>query len=173
MPTQIEARERRILRPLRKGLQFFLLGFFLSYLVICFTEGWGWAIDFSSWYVFKIVRIVVALILTIAELFILPFKSWDVFYFCLMNSLLSFPIIGILYGLSIRPKLEDENKLVPTIYLFWGLFVVLLFYFYEIVEADYTGYFVEFIFTSDIIFFVCAVGIDVWLFFNLKMSIGK
>ncbi|MEW5988474.1 MAG: hypothetical protein AB1791_17735, partial [Chloroflexota bacterium] len=116
---------RWVIRPIRKGISFFLLGLIGVYAFLCFWDGYAWSTRISPTYGLRIIRLIVVAILAIIDAIILPFRVGSFLLFAAINVVILFPFIGILHGLSL--SLEGENLMrreknpTPTVLLVAGV----------------------------------------------------
>jgi hypothetical protein len=166
---------RWIVRPIKKGISFFLIGIIAVYVVLCFWDGYAWSTQISPTYGLRIIRLLVVAILAIIDAVILPFRAGSFLLFMVLNAAILFPFVGILHGLSLSLYGEDlmrkEKNIVPTILFFVGMGVLVFSYGTAILEQDFSGLIDDYIFSSMNIMVPFALGILIWTGRNIYYSI--
>ncbi len=134
---------RWIVRPLKKGVSFFLLGILSIYIALCFWEGFAWSTRISPWFGLKIIRLIVVLILSVINVVILPFKIWPFLIFIIINAAILFIPIGIFHGVTLSPAGEihasNSSNRMPTVLFLIGIGVLIFSYGIAVLEDDFVG----------------------------------
>ena len=88
------------------GVILSIVAFIIAYICFAWGYAWDWAIEFSEWYVLRIIRFFVVLLLLIPSLFIIPSEyGLEIF----TDSI--YPIvIGFILGFFIGYKLEHNKN---------------------------------------------------------------
>lgn len=166
---------RWVVRPIKKGVSFFLLGIIAIYIVLCFWDGYAWSTQISPTYGFQIIRFIVVAFLAIIDAIILPFRAGSFLLFTIINTAIIFPFIGLLHGLTLSPSGENlmrgEKNIVPTVLFFLGMGALVFSYGTAVIEQDFRGLIDNYIFSSMNITVPFVAGFLIWMGRNIYYSI--
>ena len=160
---KIDPFNRWLVRPVTKAMVFFLAGLILNYIILCLWDAYAWSTEISSTYGLLIIRAIVVIILAIVDLIALPFRAWDVVAFTFQNCAILFPILGILYGVSVSPAQSNDRKISATALFFLGILVLTIIYWYSVLSDGYTGSFLQYILSSEFLLLVFVTATICWL----------
>jgi hypothetical protein len=147
---------------------FFLIGLGMCYLLLCGAEGIQMTNNASRWYVYLIIRVLVVFLFTIFNLLAMPFKEWGKVWLTIENSVMVFPIIGLLYGLLTINQRNIEKTFGPTICLFVLIGILTGIYLDSMYEHDYSGTLYSYILGGQVMPVILGAGFVGWFFLVVR-----
>ena len=167
--------KRWIVRPIKKGVSFCLLGIISIYVVLCLWDGYAWSTQISPSYGLILIRMIVVIVLAIIDAVVLPFRAGAFLLFAFLNAAILLPFIGILHGLSLSPAGENqirrERNPIPTVLFIGGIAVLAFSFGNAVIQGDYLGFIDGYIFSSAKISFLFVLGLLLWVGRNIYISI--
>lgn len=167
MNDKLSITNRLLINPIKNSFVFLLIGLMLSYFTLCVSKGYRTFDGISGWYLL-IIRAILSLLLGIFNLLIIPFTDWNLVVLCIKNSLITFPIIGFLYGITASKNSGNPNRYNATLVLLIYIFFILMFY-WNSVNEEGTISLVSFITGSSVLMSLSIVVVSIWLFANIIM----
>ncbi len=172
---------RWIIRPLRKAISFFAIGFLTLYLISCCYQGFVMSLEASSGYGLLIIRALAIIIFSILQILALPLTAGHFVLFVLVNSLIIFPLIGFVHGLTLNQKgvnlIKKERQIWDGIVFFilyiLGLGILFIKYGIDFTRGNTYSLIHEYIFSSATISVLFFSGFSFWILRNLYLSYTK
>ena len=165
-----------MIRPIKKGISFFLLGMIAIYLVLCVWDGFAWSTQISPTYGLQIIRLIVVAGLAIINALLLPFRAGSFLIFTVINSAILFPFIGLLHGLSLNLDGEDlmigqKNNATITFLFVISIGILVFSYGNAILNQRFIGLIHVFILSDIKITGPCIFILFLWIGRNIYYTI--